>query len=144
MGIQAGRAAACLQPITQSCGNALALPVWMHIQPVQIAVPADIAKADDLILLLSHQRIVAEEGAVPCGQVGMPVRPGIQLLGSIVNSVGSVHRFVEQPGQFLAVQGAIFAQFQRGSPFRGNDTKRFPGARRSPRERFRAETVYLW
>lgn len=59
----------------------LALPVWMHIQPVQIAVPADIAKADDLILLLSHQRIVAEERAVPCSQVGMPVRPGIQLLG---------------------------------------------------------------
>ena len=124
MSIQARRAAARLQPITQGGGNPLALPVWMHIQPIQVAIPADIAKADDLVLFLSYQRIVTEKGAVPGRQIGMSVRPGVQLLGSIVTGVDGMNRLTEQTGHLRTVQGTIFAQFQDGSPFlKGNDKK---------------------
>ena len=143
VGGKAGSAAQAIQKVTQCGGDAPALPVGVDIQPVQIAVPADVSKANDLVLLLSHQGVVAKEGAIPRGQIGVAICPGVQLLRGIVPD--SMHRIIEKLCQRQTIRGAIFAQIQGEVLLSEREmAKRFPGARRSPRERFRAETVNLW
>ena len=95
--------AGLLKRIAEGRGNALPLIVPVDIQPVQIAAAVHVAKADNLSILLRHQRMVGGKALVPPLQIRLPGGPGIQLRRRIVPGIHRVHRVVKQRGQPRAV-----------------------------------------
>ena len=70
----------------------------MHIQKVQQAVGVDIAKADDLPLLLRQKNRVARKAPLPVPGSGYTGSPGVQLFGGIIGGIYRVDRVKKQAG----------------------------------------------
>ena len=98
------------QPVAQGRGDAPALPVFVDVQPVEVAVPGHIPEPHDAPVGHRHQRGVGAERAVPGVQVRLPVGPGVQLGRGIVPGVHRVHGVIEQRRHLPAVAGAVFTQ----------------------------------
>ena len=98
------------QRVAKCCCDALPLETGMDIQTVEVAVTADVAKADDLPILLGNPGRVLQKRAVPGRKIDHPIRPRVALVGRVVPAVHRVHGIVKEGGERRAVVRVIGAQ----------------------------------
>ena len=83
--------------------DALPLETGVDVQTVEVAVAADVAKADDLSILLGNPGRVLQKRAVPGRNIDHPFRPRVALVDGVVPAVYRVHGIVKEGGEHRVI-----------------------------------------